>query len=78
MTRKLKYIVALCSLAIVIALALAGAVPYGYFVLAIAGAGGATVSTLCWALYLFVALLLWLCIWRVAYVAVQRRPERRQ
>lgn len=79
MTRKLKLIVAFCSLAFAILPALAGAIPYGYFVTAIsAAADDAFLSALCWALYIFVALLLWLCVWRVAYVAVLRRPGRRE
>ena len=78
MTRKQKILVFSCSLAFTLLLALAGAIPYGYFLLALGGAGGGDfIVTLCWALYIFVAVLLWLTVWRLAALAVTHRPGRR-
>jgi hypothetical protein len=33
---------------------------------------------LCWALYIFVAVLLWLMIWRIAALALKHWPGRRK
>jgi hypothetical protein len=78
MSRKLKIALCLGSLLLTAALALAGAIPYGYFLLALAGGtGNAFSAPLCWVLYCFVALLLWLALWRVAVLIVLHRPRRR-
>jgi len=74
MTRKQKIIVFICTLLFTLALALAGAIPYGYFMLAL---GGGFIETLCWALYIFVAVLLWFTVWRLVAGAVRHWPGRR-
>ena len=78
MSRKKKVILFICSLTGVALLSSLGALPYGYCVLSLATAfDDGLIETLCWALYLFVSVLLWLTVWRVAYVAAKRWPGRK-
>lgn len=76
MTKKQKTAVFLCSLLLALPAALAGAFPYGYFLLALDAAGSGVVA-LCWALYGFVAVLLWLAVWRAGVLVVRHWPGRR-
>jgi hypothetical protein len=77
MTRKQKVVVFISTLLFALALALAGAIPYGYFMLALGAAGGGFIIALCWALYAFTAVTLWLAVWRTAVMIVRRWPGRR-
>jgi hypothetical protein len=78
MTRKTKTTVFIISIVVALLPALAGAAPYGYFLLALGGLSGDTfITTLCWALYVFTAALLWLAIWRMLVLAVRHWPGRR-
>jgi hypothetical protein len=75
---KHKLIIFLSTLVGTALLAAGGAIPYGYFVQALwMAAGDELIGTLCWALYIFVAVLLWLMVWRIVYLAVLHRPGRR-
>jgi hypothetical protein len=78
MSQQLKIAVLIGSLVFTAALALAGAIPYGYFLLALAGGtGNAFAAPLCWALYGFVAVLLWLALWRATTSVIIHWPGRR-
>ena len=78
MSRKAKQVIFSCSLLIALAAALFCALPYGYFLqafLVVSGSDG--ILLLAWALYIFVAVLLWLLLWRILYIGVKMWPGRR-
>lgn len=79
MSTKAKWIVAILAILGVGLLAGLGALPYGYmlqgfWMSADGGSNGAIDAA--WVLYIVVAVLLALALWRMLYVAVLRRPRR--
>ncbi len=76
MSRKAKWIVFAVALLVAVLLAAAGALPYGYIIQAFLVTVGDSAVTAAWALYVFVAVLLALVLWRMLYVAVERHPKR--
>lgn len=79
MSTKAKWIVAIAAILGVGLLAAFGAMPYGYMLQGFwmnADGGSNGVIDTAWALYIAVAVLLALALWRLLYVAVLRRPRR--
>jgi hypothetical protein len=79
MTSKQKLIVFISTLVGTALLAVAAAIPYGYFVQALwMAASNELIATLCWALFVFVAILLWLSVWRIVCIIMEHRPGRKR
>ena len=79
MSRKAKRVIFSCSLLIALAAALFCALFYGYFLQAFLLVPDSDVILwLAWALYIFVAVLLWLLLWRILYIGVKMWPGRRE
>lgn len=77
MSRKAKWIVAIAAILSAAVLAVLGALPYGYMIQGfLMGGGGNAMIDAAWVLYVVVAVLLALALWRLLYVAVLRRPRR--
>ena len=76
MSRKAKWIVFAVALLVAVLLAAAGALPYGYIIQAFLVTVGDGAISAAWALYVFVMALLALALWRMLYMAVERRPRR--
>ncbi len=76
MSKKAKWIVFAVALLVAVLLAAAGALPYGYIIQAFLVTVGDSAVTAAWVLYIFVAAVLALALWRMLYMAVERRPRR--
>ena len=79
MTTKAKWIIAIVAILGTGLLAALGAMPYGYMLQGFwmsADGGSNGVIDAAWVLYIVVAVLLALSLWRLIYVAVLRRPKR--
>ena len=79
MSTKAKWIVAIVAILGAGLLAAFGALPYGYMLQGFwmgADGGGNGIIDAAWALYIAVAVLFALALWRLLYVAVLRRPRR--
>ena len=78
MSKRKKTLLCVGSLTGTALLAAFAAIPYAYFIQVLAMVSeSALLETLCWALYIAVALLLWLAVWRGVYLLAKHWPWRK-